>query len=282
MTFSFSTGANVSTDTFYAAVKAYFQNIPLYNAAKNYEYFYLINFGGGSMTFLMAPWFAPNMTVAQLQTLTEPLLANFSALGIDVEPVYNQYTSFYGAWSNGFPQESIGQYTSKTAARLIPTENFTNMTMWDSTWSALQYIFDNGGSCVGFGITGGPGPYPDNAVNPAWRGAAMHVIPWIQWDAGASLQEIANLSKILTNDWMAPLRAATPGSGAYASEADVTEPNFQQSFYGAVNYDRLYSLKQKVDPTGLFYANKAVGSENWYITNQLDGLPTQNGRLCPL
>jgi hypothetical protein len=110
----------------------------------------------------------------------------------------------------------------------------------------------------------------------------MHIIPWIAWDSGASLQEIATLSKTLTNDWMAPLRAATPGSGAYASEADVAEPDFQQSFYGTDKYQRLYALKQKLDPTGLFYANKAVSSENWYITGQLDGLPTQNGRLCPV
>jgi hypothetical protein len=217
-----------------------------------------------------------------LQTLAAPLLANFSALGINVDPVYSQHDSFYGAWSNGFPQESVGQYVSKTSARLIPTDNFTNKTKWEDTWSALQYLFDNGGSCAGFGITGGPGPYPDNAVNPAWRGAAMHIIPWIAWDAGASLQEIAELSKTLTDDWMVPLRNVTPGSGAYASEGDVIEPNFQQSFYGTDNYKRLYALKQKIDPTGLFYANKAVGSENWYVTGQFDGLPTQNGRLCPV
>jgi len=52
-----------------------------------------------------------------------------------------------------------------------------------------------------------------------------------------------------------------------------------EAFYGS-NYDRLYALKQKLDPTGLFYAPTGVGSEKWYITNQLAGLPTQNGRLC--
>jgi hypothetical protein len=63
------------------------------------------------------------------------------------------------------------------------------------------------------------------------------------------------------------------------SEADINEPNFQQAFYGT-NYDRLYSLKQKYDPWGLFYAPTAVGSENWYIAGQDPNLPTQNGRLC--
>jgi hypothetical protein len=65
------------------------------------------------------------------------------------------------------------------------------------------------------------------------------------------------------------------------SEADILEPNFQQAFYGS-NYDRLYALKQKYDPTGLFYAPTGVGSENWYMNGQVDAIPTQNGRLCPI
>lgn len=56
--------------------------------------------------------------------------------------------------------------------------------------------------------------------------------------------------------------------------------DWQQSFYGNDTYKRLLALKQKIDPTGLFYAHKGVGSEDWYVTGQLEGLPTQNGRLC--
>lgn len=29
-----------------------------------------------------------------------------------------------------------------------------------------------------------------------------------------------------------------------------------------------------------FHTQIEVGSEYWYVTGQLDGLPTQNGRLC--
>ena len=52
------------------------------------------------------------------------------------------------------------------------------------------------------------------------------------------------------------------------------------AFYGDSKYPRLYALKNKLDPYGLFYAPTAVGSEDWYVTDQIEWLPTQNGRLC--
>ena len=42
----------------------------------------------------------------------------------------------------------------------------------------------------------------------------------------------------------------------------MDEPNFQSSFYGTL-YQKLYAIKQKYDPTGVFYAKTAVGSEDY-------------------
>lgn len=67
------------------------------------------------------------------------------------------------------------------------------------------------------------------------------------------------------------------------SEADLIEPNLQEAFYGA-NYPALYALKQKYDPTGLFFALTAVGAEDWEVRTT-DPLPyswNNNGRLCPV
>ncbi|RLL95681.1 hypothetical protein CFD26_103832 [Aspergillus turcosus] len=60
------------------------------------------------------------------------------------------------------------------------------------------------------------------------------------------------------------LRDIAPDSGAYMSEGDLLEPNQQEAFYGA-NYDPLYSLKQRYDPWGLFFALTAVGTEDWEV-----------------
>jgi hypothetical protein len=50
--------------------------------------------------------------------------------------------------------------------------------------------------------------------------------------------------------------------GAYANEADPTEPNWQDTFYGK-HYPRLLSLKKRWDPNGVFWYKNGVGSELW-------------------
>ncbi|KAF6796333.1 restculine oxidase [Colletotrichum sojae] len=280
MTFSFATGDAISYDAFWAAVKAYWEALPTFNEAGNYEYWNIWHTGPDSLAFTMLPWFAPNMTLQGLKDLTAPLFAKWAELGVNVEPVYSEHKSFLPAWKAGFPRELVGGTAAKTACRLFPTENFVDAAKFDATFDAIKGLSDKGGQIIGFGITGGPGPYPDNAVNPAWRGVAMFAISVIEWPAGSSMEVAAEKSKTLTNEWMQPWRDVTPGGGGYASEGDVTEPDFQQSFYGTEKYARLLAFKQKIDPTGVFYANLGVGSESWYVTRQLDGLPTQNGRLC--
>lgn len=121
---------------------------------------------------------------------------------------------------------------------------------------------------------------PDNAVNPPWRSTALHLLTFRFWDANTTWDEYASYSDVFTNELMPILRHATPGSGSYDSEGDVNEPDFKQSFYGLDKYDRLLAIKQKYDPESLFYANKGVDSDAWYVTDQLASLPTQNGRLC--
>jgi len=60
----------------------------------------------------------------------------------------------------------------------------------------------------------------------------------------------------------AALRESFPDTGAYASEADYYEPNWQRQFWGD-NYFELYRIKQKYDPKGLFVCHHCVGSEDW-------------------
>ena len=61
---------------------------------------------------------------------------------------------------------------------------------------------------------------------------------------------------------MDALRGATGASGAYVSESDYFEPDWQRAFWGT-NYPRLRALKDAVDPGGLFFVHHGVGSERW-------------------
>lgn len=295
MKFTFATSANVSSIAFWNGVRAYFTHFVEYTDKGTYAYFTMAPTGPDSYIFSMAPFFAPNMTASQLRTLVQPWFNELAALGISVAPVINEYDNFYDAWWAAFPLEAIGETNVKLASRLFPKANWDDASSFNATFEAVKSTIQLGGVLLAFNIKSAANDGTDNAVNPAWRKTCLHAILGIVSNSAANDTVLATDSKTLTNDWMKRWRDVSPGAGAYLSEADVTEPDFQQgicffeelmedvltfeAFFGT-NYDRLYALKQKIDPEGLLYAPTAVGSENWYITDQLEGLPTQNGRLC--
>jgi len=61
---------------------------------------------------------------------------------------------------------------------------------------------------------------------------------------------------------MQELRAVAFGGGAYVSESNFFESDFQNAYWGA-NYSRLSKIKNKYDPDGLFFVHNGVGSEQW-------------------
>ncbi len=61
---------------------------------------------------------------------------------------------------------------------------------------------------------------------------------------------------------MAELRKVDPVPGAYVSESNFFEKDWQHSFWGE-NYERLEKVKAKYDPDGLFFMHHGVGSEDW-------------------
>ena len=61
---------------------------------------------------------------------------------------------------------------------------------------------------------------------------------------------------------MSELRAVAPEGGAYVSESNFFERDFQHAYWGA-NYTRLAEIKKKYDPDGLFFVHNGVGSEQW-------------------
>jgi len=61
---------------------------------------------------------------------------------------------------------------------------------------------------------------------------------------------------------MEALRKAAPGAGAYVSESDYFQTNWQAAYWGG-HYARLARIKRQVDPAGLFFVHHGVGSEGW-------------------
>jgi FAD/FMN-containing dehydrogenase len=61
---------------------------------------------------------------------------------------------------------------------------------------------------------------------------------------------------------MSELRAIAPNGGAYVSESNFFEAEWQRSYWGS-NGPRLMEIKRKYDPTALFFVHNGVGSEEW-------------------
>lgn len=91
------------------------------------------------------------------------------------------------------------------------------------------------------------------------------------WNFTAPVSDMVTLQRKMTDEYIPWLKALTPGSGVYMSEADFQEPDWQQTFYGA-NYARLLSIRNKFDPESIFYAPTAVGSDKWKVDSR--------GALC--
>jgi hypothetical protein len=61
---------------------------------------------------------------------------------------------------------------------------------------------------------------------------------------------------------MNELRAVASSGGAYVSESNFFESDFQHSYWGD-NHARLAEIKRKYDPDGLLFVHNGVGSEQW-------------------
>jgi FAD/FMN-containing dehydrogenase len=87
---------------------------------------------------------------------------------------------------------------------------------------------------------------------PAYPGIAGH-----EPDLMAAHQEAQRLDIA-----MAPLVALSAQPASYLSETNYFQSNWQTAFWGQ-NYGRLKRIKERYDPTGLFYVHHSVGSEAW-------------------
>lgn len=234
-----------------------------------------------SYYFSMKPFFIPNATHGEHTALLQPWFDELAVLNATVVFIDNAtyFDNFYDAWEYGFPLEEVGYDAGRVASRLFPRANFQNETLLNATFAALQNLTTNGYSITGFNFKNDL--YPSNtanSANPALRDALMHAITASLWADGDPVSTWIEASDTLTYEVMDQLRAVTVGSGAYMNEGDSSEPNWQQSFFGA-NYDRLLDIKQKYDPYDLFWVLKGVGTEGWAVRTPT-GLPTENGKLC--
>jgi len=278
-----TTGTNITAETWWAALRAFWATYTPNADAGHFAYHSVICTSAPptNCTLSVKPYWANNMTTAQLLAHVAPLFKTWESLGVNVtEPVFAEYPSLYAAFEATFPDTGAGGTVTHTASRLFPRQGFTAGRQFEETAAGLQRGLELNRRMLAFNYKRGnlAGLDTDNAVNPPWRDAVLFAMMANPWPEGSSTDTIVEHSRVLVGN-LQPWRDVTPGGGSYNNEGDVNEPNPTQAFYGD-NYPKLYELKQQYDPWGTLFAQTAVGAEDWYVTGQIPFYPSQNGRLC--
>ena len=276
-----------SGDKFWQGVRKYFSMfVPLADAAM-YSYFWVYPEGDDQYTFDLKPIFAPNHTLESFQRHIKPWFDELESLGIEFKPNTRYHESFYEAYSATWLADADLQLVGSAAVRagnhLFPQSVWASEGKFNATLASLRALSETGHRWGGYNQAPRNRANADNAVSPAFRNLVAFLISASLQPAHPTPDEMRAASRALRDDVLGPWREIAPPSengGSYLNEADVMEPDWQASFYGAENYERLLEVKRNWDPTGVFYATTGVGSEDWEVKDGDLGVQTQNGRLC--
>ena len=229
--------------------------------------------------FQIWPLFVPDLTKVQTVALIQPFIDQLNKLKV-IHPslAYNlttyTYPTFNQAYKALFPAFVSGTY--QWTSRLIPRNIIVQQPAALS--KTFKTLFDDGATMVEAVMNPNleVAKPLNNSVLPAWRNNIIDVVVGKPYIDSAPFQENIDARKYITQYWTSALEELAPfsqGGGTYMNEADADDPNWQESFYGA-NYPAQLAIKRKYDPTGVWYAKTAVGSEYWAEDSQQ--------RLCPV
>jgi hypothetical protein len=272
-----------SVDAFWAGTKKFYDVFLDWADAGIYSFYFM---GASPAPYLQLGFiFAANHTMESYTELVKPFFVYLDENNITLTkpdaPV--AHTAFYPAYQAtwGRLNFGVGSVGSLPANRIVPRRNF--LEKYDETFALIKKHVSSGRHFLGYHKSPKKYANTNNAVNPAWRECGLFLVTSSNRTADHSTPEgLAAANKDLQENILQPWRDIAPvseGGGTYLNEASVEEPDWQESFYGGY-YPRLSEIKKKWDPTDVFYATTAVGSERWEVRDGEQGVQTQNGRLC--
>ncbi|PVH81290.1 putative isoamyl alcohol oxidase [Cadophora sp. DSE1049] len=263
--------AYTTKDNFYQAIEQFHSLLPaMVDNGTMVVFYYTDNI------FLINPVTAYNKTGDDVKAILAPFTSALNNLKVPFSVSYTSsatYAAHYQTYMGPLPYGNIGVSEYQFGSRLIPRSVVQENN--PALIAAYRNVTEAGVLVVGV-ATDVSAPVKSggisNAVLPAWRDALIHSYLTTGWNSSASAwDDMLRDQELMTNDWVPQIEAVTPGSGAYMNEADFRQPDFQNVFFGK-NYNTLLNIKKKWDPTYLFYATAAVGSEAWTVAD--------DGRMC--
>ncbi|KJZ77716.1 hypothetical protein HIM_02893 [Hirsutella minnesotensis 3608] len=285
---SFKTSDNVSSAMFWQGVRAYFESFERMTSAGIYAFTNIRRnssfYEGASYSLGIEPIMAPNSSISRLNTVMKPFFDKLKLLGIQYEHKPRQFDSFYPAWTDAWPasQLEVGEPAILEGSRFFPRNVWNNAAGFEKSFQAIKKTSEDGYDITAFAMSPKNPFNVRNAVNPALRNTLGFFTTGILLPNDATVEQTRRTQRHLMNDVLQPWRDAAPASklgGSYLNEGSVSEPNWQQDFFGS-SYPQLLRIKRQWDPSDVFYATAGVGSERWEVRTEEQGIQTQNGPLC--
>jgi len=208
----------------------------------------------------------PNGNVTKANETFDKFLNNNIDLQIIRTPVLS-FPSFYEFFYNVLAQSTPIGFNVLIGSRLIPETIVRNQPdQVAKIFNQIKGRSQNPSVLAGHLVAGGQVSYVTNtSINPVWRTSLLHMVYGQFWSDGTSLNDQQKHAEHVTNQ-VNILQTIAGGdqSGSYMNEADPNEPNWQQKYFGTqAIYDRLKTIKQTVDLSGLFICKNCVGSDDW-------------------
>lgn len=205
----------------------------------------------------------PNMTVEAAAPSMKPLTDLMASFGNDaLRNSLQTYSSFLPLFGRILATSSAPAGLPITVgSRIIPAANFHTPESRSALLTATLNALAATSGSFEILVTAPylyKGAVNQTSVTPAWRSALWHAAFFVAWGfdttAPADIKPYYDAADTAA-DFM---RAIAPNSGAYQNEAQVHEPNHEESFWGS-NYSRLATLKMKYDPSGLLDCWHCIG-----------------------
>lgn len=270
---------NVSA--FYDMLESFHTHLPAINDFGGSGYYYMTLAGPESAS---AGIFINNLSTsiifanitdpAAINATLDPLLTDLASAAGPDGFVGNTFTHFPASkyafqQAIGGGSSDIDGFINRIGSRLVSHAFVSASSGPARLVAALRALWQfpiASGTIVGHMIAGGQvarnADIVDSALNPAWRRTLTHIVFGSDWTMNATLAQQEAVTTRITDVMVPILKTLEPDMGCYLNEADADESGFQYSFWGS-NYAKLYAIKQKWDPNGLFITRRGVGSEDW-------------------
>ncbi|KAI4160357.1 MAG: hypothetical protein LQ342_005768 [Letrouitia transgressa] len=207
----------------------------------------------------------PRLNATEVRVSLAPLIKFANSL--HARTIIETRGSFYDVYELDIKgrQNDYGNSGLSMASRLIPSENFDGP---ENQGKLVDALIDAASDREGYQmmlmlllVTPNATIVDENSsVTPAWRTSTWHVITSAAWDpANENITYVQGAFGAVHRSINKIRELTERNGGAYLNEADTFEDGSATEFWGRLNYEKLKTIKQQVDPNDVMFVHKGIG-----------------------